>query len=159
MRRREFIAGLGSATVWPVAGSAQQPRVPVIGYLASTSQASDASRVTLFRQGLSDTGFVGGRNLAIDFRYADNHLDRLSALAADLVRWKVAVIVTDNPTTPVAMAATSIIPIVFMSGGDPAVAGFVTRLNRPGGNVTGVSLITDTLNPRRLELLHELVIQ
>ena len=157
MRRREFIAGLGGAAAWPLTVRAQQTTVPMIGYLDSKSKATSADLLETFRVGLSEAGFIEGRNLAIEYRWAEDHLDRLPALAADLVRRRVAVIVTNNATTPAAKAATSGIPIVFNSGGDPVEAGLVTNLTRPGGNVTGVSLMVAPLNPKRLELLHELI--
>jgi putative ABC transport system substrate-binding protein len=130
--------------------------MPVVAWLINTAAVS-AATFSAFRQGLSEAGFVDGRNVTIQFLYADNQLDRLPALAAELVRRRVAVIVTNNTTTPAAKIATSTIPIVFVSGGDAVDAGLVTSLNRPGGNVTGVSWIADTLNPKRLELTHELV--
>jgi putative ABC transport system substrate-binding protein len=132
--------------------------MPVIGWLDSKVAAGSELQVSAFRRGLSEAGFVEGRNVAaIEFRWADDQLDRLPALAADLVRRRIAVIVTTNATTPAAKAATSTIPIIFSSGADPVEAGHVTSLNRPEGNVTGVSFIAPTLNPKRLELLHELV--
>jgi putative ABC transport system substrate-binding protein len=158
MRRREFLGVLGGAAVaWPIAARAQPPAMPVIGYLDSKVAAASSYQVAAFRQGLNEAGFIEGRNVAIEFRWAEDQLDRVPALAADLVRRRVAVIVTNNASTPAAKAATSTIPIVFVSGGDPVEAGLVTSLNRPGGNVTGVSFIAPTLNPKRLELLHELV--
>jgi putative ABC transport system substrate-binding protein len=158
MRRREFTIGAGNAAAaWPVVARAQQRTVPVIGWLDSKAAAPAVAQVTAFRQGLAEAGFVEGRNVAIEFRWADDQLDRLPAMAADLVRRRVAVIVTTNASTPAAIAATSTIPIVFSSGADPVETGLVRSLNRPGGNVTGVSMLVDTLNPKRLELLHELV--
>jgi putative ABC transport system substrate-binding protein len=156
MRRRQFIAGLGSAAVWPVVARAQQS-APVIGFLNSASPGGYATNVAAFRQGLSEAGFIEGRNVAIEFRWAEDQIARLVELAADLVRRRVAVIVTENATTPAVRAATSTIPIVFVSGADPVQAGHVTSLNRPGGNVTGVTFAADPLNAKRLELLHELV--
>jgi putative ABC transport system substrate-binding protein len=157
MKRREFIAGLAGAAAWPLAARAQQPALPVIGWLDSTA-ASTASRVSAFRRGLSEAGFVEGRSVAIKFHFAGDQLDRLPALAADLVRRRVAAIVVNTATTVLAAkAATSTIPIIFVSGADPVEAGFVTNLNRPGGNITGVSFTTASLNAKRLEMLHELV--
>jgi putative ABC transport system substrate-binding protein len=129
--------------------------MPVIGYLDTKVAATSAYQVAAFRQGLSEAGFVEGRNVAIEFRWAEGQRDRLPALVADLVRRRVAVIVTES--TPAAGVATSTIPIVFVSGADPVVAGLVTSLNRPGGNMTGVSYSTVQLTAKRLELLHELV--
>jgi len=158
MRRRDFITLLGGAAVgWPTGAQAQQPAVPVIGYLESKGAAASAYQVEAFRKGLSEAGFVEGRNVAIEYRWADDQLDRLPGMAADLVRRRVAAIVTPNSSTPAAIAATSTIPIVFVSGSDPVEDGLVTNLSRPGRNVTGVSYISTTLTPRRLELLHELV--
>jgi putative ABC transport system substrate-binding protein len=158
MRRREFIGG--AAAAWPLAARAQQravPAMPVIGWLDARQEAPSADGVAAFRRGLGEAGFVEGRNVAFDFRWSNDQLDRLPALAADLVRRRVTVIVTTNATTPATKAATSTVPIVFISGADPVEAGLVTSLNRPGGNVTGVSFTASTLNPKRLELLHELV--
>jgi putative ABC transport system substrate-binding protein len=129
----------------------------VVGYLNSKVAAASASQVSAFRRGLSEAGFVEGRNVAIEFRFAADQLDRLPEMAADLVRRRVAVIFTEAATTPAARTATSTIPIVFMSGPDPVEAGFVTSLNRPSGNVTGVGITSAPLDPKRLELLHELV--
>jgi putative tryptophan/tyrosine transport system substrate-binding protein len=158
MRRRDFITLLGgAATAWPVRARAQQSPVPVIGFLDAKKQAASSHQVAGFRQGLNESGFVEGRNVAIDFKWAEDQLDRLPALAADLVRSRVAVIVTNATSTRAATTATSTIPIVFVSAADPVERGFVTSLNRPGGNVTGVSFITSPLNAKRFELLHELV--
>src|SRR5215472_9953049 len=155
--RREFITLVGgAAAAWPVAARAQQPAVPVIGYLESKGAAASAYQVEAFRKGLSEAGFFEGRNVAIEYRWADDQLDRLPGMAADLVRRRVAAIVTVNASTPAAIAVTSTIPIVFVSGSDPVEDGLVTNLSRPGRNVTGVSYISGTLTPRRLELLHEL---
>jgi len=158
MRRRSFITLLGgAAAAWPPVARAQQPAVPVVGYLDAKVSAAASHQVAAFRQGLNGAGFVEGHNVAIEFRWAENQLDRLPILAADLVRRRVAAIVVSNIATPAAKAATSMIPIIFVSAIDPVESGLVTSLNRPGGNVTGVSFINTTLNPKRLELLHQLV--
>jgi putative ABC transport system substrate-binding protein len=156
MRRRNFIAFLGGAAAWPLAARAQQSKVPVIGFLDATTAADTVYRVSAFRDGLKEAGFVDGHNVAIDFRWAENKFDRLPALAADLVQRQVAVIAGPNTAMRAAQAATSTIPIVFVSGGDPIESG-VTNLSRPGGNITGVSFASTALQPKRLGLLHELV--
>jgi putative ABC transport system substrate-binding protein len=158
IRRREFILTLGgAAAAWPLAARAQQTSMPVIGFLEATTVADTVYRVSAFRDGLKDAGFIDGHNVAIEFRWAENKFDRLPALAADLVRRQVAVIFGQNIAARAAMAATSTIPIVFVSGGDPIASGLVTNLSRPGGNVTGVSFASAPLQPKRLGLLHELV--
>jgi putative tryptophan/tyrosine transport system substrate-binding protein len=160
MRRRTFITLIGGATAaWPVTARAQQPSMPVIGLLYAVSAEEWADRTAAMRQGLNESGFVEGRNVAIEYRWADGHLDRLPAMAADLVGRKVAVILVGGSSVGnrAAMAATQSIPIVFTSGIDPVTAGFVTSLNKPGGNVTGVALVVSELGSKRLELLHELI--
>jgi putative ABC transport system substrate-binding protein len=159
MRRRDFIAGLGSAVASPLVVRAQQPAMPVIGFLSSRSPTDAANLIAGFRQGLAQSGFVEGRNVAIEFRFAELQNDRLPVLAADLVRRQVAVIAGVNSTqgVRVAKAATATIPIVFAIGGDPVKNGLVASLNRPGGNVTGVSILANELGPKRLGLLRDLL--
>ena len=161
MRRRELILMLGGAAVTqPVPSGAQQKAMPVIGILSSASLGRFAPFVAVFRQGLSETGYVEGQNLTIEYRWAEGSYDRLPALAADLVGRKVDVIfATSYPAALAAKTATSTIPIVFFSGGDPVRDGLVASLARPGGNLTGVSDLTVELNPKRLELVSELVPQ
>lgn len=159
MRRRDVLGLAGSlAIVWPPAAGAQQG-VPVIGFLNTSSAAAWASNVAAFRQGLAEAGYAEGKNVAVEYRWADGDQTRLPALAADLVLKQVAVIVATGGPPPIraAMAATKTIPIVFTSGADPIEQGFVTSLNRPGGNATGVTLVTGGLVAKRLQLLRELV--
>jgi putative ABC transport system substrate-binding protein len=158
VKRREFITLLGGAAVaWPLAARAQQPVMPVVGFLRSATLADVQQWVTAFRQGLKEAGFVEGRNVAIEFRSADNHPDRLPALVADLIRQPVAVIVGNTDSAVAAKAATTTVPIVFATGSDPVRDGLVASLNRPGGNVTGVSFLTNTLGAKRVEFLSQLV--
>jgi ABC-type uncharacterized transport system substrate-binding protein len=159
LRRREVIAGLGGAAVWPLAARAQQAVVPVVGFFNAGSPATSSHRDAAFRQGLRETGFVEGQNLAIEYRWGEDQYDRLPALAADLVERRVAVIAASPRAVDAAKAATATIPIVFMSGGDPVRAGLVASLNRPGGNLTGVTILASDLTAKRFGLLHEAVPQ
>jgi putative tryptophan/tyrosine transport system substrate-binding protein len=159
MRRREFIAGLGSAAAWPVVARAQQPAMPVIGYLSSRSFEAETPMLAAVRQGLNATGFVEGQNVKIEFRFADGEVDRLPALAIDLVRREPAVIVavgTDRAAAA-ARSADANIPIVFVSGIDPVLLGFVASFSRPGGNMTGTYSFNIDVIGKMVGLLHELV--
>ena len=157
MRRREFITLVGGAAAWPLAVRAQQAAMPVVGFLGSRSPDDSANLVAAFRAGLSETGFVESRNVILEFRWAEDQYDRLPMLAADLVAHRVAVIAAagGNPAGLAAKAATTKIPIIFLTGADPVQFGLVKSLSRPDGNLTGVAALTNTLAPKQLELLRE----
>ena len=159
MRRREFVAGLGGATLaWPVAGRAQESALPVIGYLTDWTVEADAVPLAAFRQGLSETGYVEHRSVAIEYRWAENTKARLPALVDDLIRRRVAVIAANGtPSVLAAKSATRTIPIVFMTGGDQVEQGFAVSLPRPGGNLTGVTLRNTEVSAKLLEIMHKLL--
>jgi putative ABC transport system substrate-binding protein len=159
MKRREFIALLGGAAAWPLAARAQQPAMPVIGFLHLTSPETNRENLAIFRRGLEDSGYIEGRNVAIDYGWGQGRNDRLSTLVGELVQRQVAVIVVLESTNGAlaAKAATKSIPIVFMQGADPVQIGLVDSLNRPGGNLTGTGLLSAETAAKRLELLLQLV--
>jgi ABC-type uncharacterized transport system substrate-binding protein len=157
MRRREFMALVGGAAAWPLTARAQQPAMPVIGFIRSTAAAGSEHLVGAFRQGLSEAGFVEGQNVAVEYRFADDQDARIPGMVAEFARRQVAVIKANGIAVPAAKAATATIPIVFTTGFDPVRTGFVASLSRPGGNVTGVVFTQTDLAAKQLGLLHELV--
>ena len=158
MRRREFLAVLcGTAVTWPLSVRAQQPTMPVIGFLNTRAPGQDSHLLAAFRQGLKETGYVESQNVVVEYRFAESRNERLPEMAADLVRRQVAVIAANGPAVVAAKAATTAIPIVFSVGLDPVASGLVASLNRPGGNLTGDTILFDEVGPKRLELMRELI--
>jgi putative ABC transport system substrate-binding protein len=159
LKRRQFITLLGGAAAWPLPARAQQAAIPVVGFLRSTSPVDSAHLTAAFRQGLKETGFVEGQNVAIEYRYAENQLDRLPGLAADLIHRQVSVFVASGGdiVPRAAKAATPTVPILFAMGGDPVAANLVGSLSRPGGNVTGVVFFSGALGMKRMDLLRQLL--
>src|SRR6266536_2060529 len=157
MRRREFITLLGGAAAWPRAARAQQPMIPVIGFLGTRGPNDDPQLLSAWRRGLKDAGYVEGQNIRVEYRWAENRYDQLPTLATELVQGRVRAIYANGPAAHAAKAATTTIPIIFTAGFDPVQVGLVSSLNRPGGNITGISILDVELGPKRLELLHEVV--
>jgi putative ABC transport system substrate-binding protein len=159
MKRRQFVVLLGNAVVgWPLGTRAQQPAIPVVGFLSLSTPEAQADVVLAFKRGLAETGYVEGRNVVIEYRWAEDHYDRLDALAAELVQRRVAVLAAPGtPAARPAKTATTDIPIVFMIPSDPVALGLVASLNHPGGNLTGVAYLNDEIAPKRLDLLHQFI--